>query len=215
MWLDRLVQKLMPREEHFFTLLEQGAAHATSSSELLKECCGVRSFAEREAVVQKMEGVEHAADRVIQEMYEALNRTFVTPMDRTDIYNLATDLENITDLVRDTGNHIIMHVMEDIPTGSLELAEKIHAACLEIRTAVGLLRQPAALPSISAHCSKITSLEGEGDKIFRSGIVTLFKHEKDAIRLIKHKEFLEGLENTLDECDNVGNVLATIVIKNA
>src|SRR5438445_10469120 len=102
MWLDRAVKWLLPREEHFFDLLERGAASVLKSGELLVECCEAKTAADREGAVARMSDEEHASDRVITEVYEALNKTFVTPLDRADIYALATDLENVVDRVHAT-----------------------------------------------------------------------------------------------------------------
>ena len=151
---------------------------------------------------------------MIHEVYDALNRTFVTPMDRSDIYKLATDLENITDCVHGTVMQISVHAIEEFPPGSRELAEKINQACKEIDAAVKLLRGMKKLDVIRTHCKRLKELEHDGDQVFRSTVAEMFKNEKDAIRLLKNKEFLEGLEWTLDACDDVGNALETLVIKN-
>jgi len=91
MWLDRAVKWLLPREEHFFDLLERGAQSALKSSAILVECCEAKTAEERSSVVARITDEEHVGDKVIHEVYDALNRTFVTPMDRSDIYKLATD----------------------------------------------------------------------------------------------------------------------------
>ncbi|MEP7126126.1 MAG: DUF47 family protein [Byssovorax sp.] len=214
MWLDRAVKWLLPREEHFFDLLERGAQSALKSSAMLVECCKASNADERAVIVTRVTDEEHVGDKVIQEVYDALNRTFVTPMDRSDIYKLATDLENITDCVHGTVMQISVHAIEEFPDGSLELAEKVHLACVEIDAAVKLLRGMKQLDVIRTHCKKINQLEHDGDQVFRSTVAEMFKNEKDAIRLLKNKEFLEGLEWTLDACDDVGNALETLVIKN-
>src|SRR3954462_12753643 len=85
MWIDRAVKWLLPREEHFFDLLERGAAYALESGSLLTACCDRLTRAECEAIIAQIRDVERKADRVSAEAYEALNRTFVTPMDRSDI----------------------------------------------------------------------------------------------------------------------------------
>jgi uncharacterized protein len=215
MWLDRAVKWLLPREEHFFDLLEKGAERALASSVLLVLCCETKSMEERELLVTQMSEEEHAADRVIHEVYEALNKTFVTPLDRSDIYALATDLENITDRVDETVSQLRLHAMEDLPEGSRELAGKVRLACEEIQGGVRLLRRLKELDKIRDHCKAVNVLEREGDQLFRDRIAEMFTTEKDAVRLLKHKEFLEALELTLDACDDVGNALETLVIKNA
>lgn len=215
MWLDRAVKWLLPREEHFFDLLEKGSACVLRSGEILRECCTASSAAEREGAVARMTDEEHASDAVIREVYDALNKTFVTPIDRSDIYALATDLENVVDRCHGTINQIIVHAMEDLPPGSAELAEQVSLACKEIDAAVKLLRNIKQIDAIQTHCKKLVQLEHDGDQIFRAKIGEMFRTEKDAVRLLKHKEFLEGLENTLDACDDVANALESLVIKNA
>lgn len=215
MFLDRAVKWLLPREDHFFDLLERGAACAKKSSELLVECCSAEDETARAEIVERASDEEHVADRVIAEVYEALNKTFVTPLDRSDIYKLATDLENITDAVTATMMQLRVHAMDEIPKGSVDLAEKVNQACVEIQAAVKLLRKMRELDEVRAHCRKVTQLEHDGDQVFRQHIGDMFKHEKDAVKLLKNKEFLEGLERTLDACDDVANALETLVIKHA
>ncbi len=213
MWLDRVVRWLLPREEHFFDLLEQGAASALKSATILVECCNTRSAEERAAIVHRITDEEHVGDKVIHEVYDALNRTFVTPLDRTDIYQLATEIENITDCVHATVMQIAVHALDSFPPGSVELAEKVKFACVEIDAAVKLLRGMKQLDVIRTLCKKVNQLEHDGDQVFRFTVAEMFKHEKDAILLLKNKEFLEGLERTLDACDDVGNALDALVIK--
>ena len=140
MWIDRAVKWLLPREEHFFDLLERGAARAREISALLVDCCAAGSHADREAIVERMHQVEHEADRVIAEVYEALNRTFVTPLDRSDIYSLAVSLEEVADAVFATALQFVVHAMEDLPGGSCELAALILQSCEAIQAAVTDLR---------------------------------------------------------------------------
>lgn len=215
MWLDRAVKWLLPREAHFFDLLERGSACVLRSGEILEECCSAKSAAEREGAVARMTDEEHASDAVIREVYDALNKTFVTPLDRADIYALATDLENVVDRCHGTITQIVVHAMEDLPTGSAEMAAKANLACQEIHAAVKLLRDLRQHDAIQRHCKQLVQFEHDGDQIFRARIGEMFRNEKDAVRLLKHKEFLEGLENTLDACDDVANALESLVIKNA
>ena len=214
MWIDRAVKWLLPREEHFFDLLERGAGLAREIGVLLTDCCAA-SPEDRAPLVARMRRVEHEADGVMAEVYEALNRTFVTPLDRSDIYQLASSLEGIVDDVFATSLQIVVHAMEDLPPGSSELAALIRQACEAVEVAVGDLRGLKDLGRIRQRCELLDQLESEGDRIFRREVAAMFRSETDAIRLIKHKEFLEGLEETLDACDDVGGALRTIVIKNA
>jgi uncharacterized protein len=215
MWIDRAVKWLLPRETHFFELLERGAGRACEISALLADCCAATSAADREEIVQRIHQVEHEADCVIAEMYEALNRTFVTPLDRSDIYSLAVSLEEVADAVFATALQFVVHAMEDLPAGSCELAALVLQSCEVIQTAVPGLRDMKNPAGIRERCELLDSLESEGDRIYRTRLAAMFRTETDAIRLIKHKEFLEGLERTLDACKDVAGALRTVVIKNA
>ena len=215
MWLEKLGKWLVPREEHFFDLLEQGSACVLRSGALLLTCCASNNAGERQEAVARMSDEEHASDRVIQGVYEALNKTFVTPFDRGDIYALATDLENVVDRCHQTTNQIVVHAIEDLPPGSGDLAAKVNVACQEIDGAVKLLRGLKQVDAIRARCKALGRLEHDGDQIFRARVGEMYRTEKDAVRLLKNKEFLEGLENTLDACDDVANALESLIIKNA
>jgi hypothetical protein len=212
-FIDRLVKTLLPKEEHFFDLLEKGADVAVRAGAVMKSVCSADAAVRKEAIEQ-IRDIEHEADGVIHEVYDALNRTFVTPIDRSDIYALATQLEDVVDLCHATAMQIVTHAMEDIPEGALELADLIAAAATEARAAVGELRTLKNLEEVRRRCTQMSKFEHEGDEIFRKRIGALFKNEKNAVHLIQHKEFLEGLEAALDACDHTGKALTAIVIKN-
>lgn len=215
MWLDRAIKWLLPREEHFFELLDQLARSACDAASLLVECVSESDAPARERVIAKIKEVERAADLIIAEVYKELNRTFVTPIDRSDIYNLGSELEGITDEICSTALQIPIHAMEDLPQGSVEFANLILGAVKEIVGGVGQIKSKRGHLEIRKRCKAIKSYEDQGDAVFRQQIANMFKGQSDAITLLKHKEFLEGLERTLDLCDDVGNVLSTIVIKNS
>lgn len=212
--LDRAVKFLLPRETGFFDLLERGADCARESGLLIEEICRAKD-GRRDELLKQLRDIEHKADGVIHETYDALNRTFVTPIDRSDIYTLGNCLEEIVDLNHATAMQLVVHSMDDVPAGSPELGALIRDATTEIVKAVKLLRNLKQLDAITRSCKELSRFEHEGDDIFRLRLGALFREEKNAVRLIQHKEFLEGLERTLDACDHVGTALQTIMIKNA
>jgi uncharacterized protein Yka (UPF0111/DUF47 family) len=215
MWLDRAIKWLLPREEHFFDLLSKLARSAKDASSLLVDCVSDNDLASRERTIARIKEIEREADLVIAEVYKELNRTFVTPIDRSDIYNLGSELESITDEICSTALQIPIHAIEDLPQGSIEFAKLIQNASQEIVEGVGQIRSKHGHLEIRKHCKTIKSYEDQGDNVFREEMARMFKNETNAIKLLKHKEFLEGLERTLDLCDDVGNALSTIVIKNS
>lgn len=213
--LDRAVKMLLPKEEGFFDLLERGAACAKESGTLIRDLCHAPTIEARKQKLALLREVEHAADAVIHETYDALNKTFITPIDRSDIFSLGHHLEEIVDRNHATALQLIVHAMDDLPDGSTQLSDLIAQATVEVEQGVRLLRNLKHLERVPQHTKKLSELEHDGDEIFRERVGLLFKNEKNAIHLIQHKEFLEGLERALDACDHVGTVLKTIVIKNA
>jgi uncharacterized protein Yka (UPF0111/DUF47 family) len=196
-------------------MLERGAGCARRCSALLEDCCRESTHAARAALVERMHEIEHEADRVAAEVYEALNRTFVTPIDRSDIYSLASTLEATVDDIFATALQLNVHAMDDLPAGSCELTALIRQAGEAIEAAVGDLRGLKDPGAIRERCDLLNRLESEGDRVYRTQVGEMYRTERDAIRLLKHKEFLEGLERTLDACNDVGDALSSIVIKNA
>ena len=215
MWLDGAIKWLLPREEHFFDLLSKCARCASETGNLLVDCVSDTDPASRERTIARIKEVEREADLIIAQVYKELNRSFVTPIDRSDIYNLGSELESITDEVCSTALQIPIHAIDELPQGSLEFAKLIQSATQEIVAAVAQISSKHGHLEIRKHCKTIKSYEDQGDQVFREQMARMFKNETNAIKLLKHKEFLEGLERTLDLCDDVGNALSTIIIKNS
>ncbi len=212
--VDRLVKMLLPREEGFFDLLEKGAKIASQSAAVMHKLCAQSDAEGRAGIIVEMRDVEHAADAVIHEVYDALNRTFVTPIDRSDIYDLATHLEDIVDLNHATAMQLEVHAIDQLPEGAVGLAELCVKAAAEVEAAVSKLRGLKRLGEVREHCKATSKLEHDGDEIYRRQMAHLFRSESNAVRLIQHKEFLEGLERVLDAFDHTGGALSAIVIKN-
>ncbi len=211
--LDRVVRWLLPREEHFFDLLSVGAKCTIAAAEAMELLCAAE-IGDRKAAIQRLIDVEHEADGAVRAVYDALGRTFVTPIDREDIYVLASRLEEVVDIIHATALQVQVHAMDDMPDGASALAGKLTSSCREITAAVLKLRGLRDLDQVAAHSRAASQLEHEADEIFRAQVARLFREESNAIRLIQHREFLEGLEKAMDACDHVGGSLTSIVVKN-
>ena len=139
--VDRPGGKMVATQGDAFLRLDRArAARAYEISALLADCCAATSHGDRAAIVERIHKVEHEADRVIAEVYEVLNRTFVTPLDRSDIYSLAVSLEEVADAVFATALQFVVHAVEDLPEGSRELAALVLQSCEVIQAAVTDLR---------------------------------------------------------------------------
>ena len=215
MWLDRAIKWLLPREQHFFDLLEKGASYARQSGEQFLLFCGEKNPSARLAIIERIRMLEQEADNVMAEVYDALNKTFVTPIDRGDIYHLASRLEEVSDSICETALQVVVHAMEDLPLGSQAFAQLIGRACEELEQAVPLLRTMKNPELIRRRCKNVSSFDDQGNELFRQHTAEMFRSEGNAIHLLKHKEFLEGLEHILHSCKQVGLSLENVVIKNA
>lgn len=213
-WLETLIQWFLPVELVFFDHVEAAAISSKDAAMLLGDLVRAQGRDAQLVIVERIREAEHAGDKAMKDMMDALDRSFVTPIDREDLYHLTSAIESVSDFISATSNHLTVHQMDTLPEGSRELADILVKASNEFLEAVKLLKVGNAGDKIRAHCRALHYLEHEADVIFRLRLGDLFAQEKDAIQLIKHKEFLEGLEDAVDRCAAVGTVLEAIVIKN-
>lgn len=215
MWLQRLIRWFLPEEGRFYDYIEAAAVAADNAGRLIGELTRAPNREQRLVFVERIREAEHDGDRAMKEMADALDRTFVTPIDREDLYHLTSKIESVSDFISATANYLTVHKMEEMPEGSKELADLIGKATSEFLRASKMLRDHRNADQVRAACRALHYIEHEADVIFRLRLGDLFENETDAIRLIKHKEFLEGLENAVDHCAAVGTSMEAILIKNA
>lgn len=211
--LQRFIRWFIPKEEHFFDYVEAAAQASDEAAQALVAMVHAPDHDAQVAQITLILEAEHRGDLALREMADALDRTFVTPIDREDLYRLTSELETVSDHVFGTANQVVVHRMGTLPPGSVELAEIIGRATATFREAVGLLRDARAWDRIRACCSVVERLEHDADAVFRTRMGEMFAEETDPIRLLKHKEFLEGLEEAADRCAIVARVLEGILLK--
>jgi uncharacterized protein len=212
--LQSMIRWFIPDESRFFDYVVAVAETAERAAVVFHTLSRADGHAARAALIDDLREVEHDGDRALRTIAEALDATYVTPIDREDLYHLASALEVISDFVSATANHLTVHHMETLPAGTQELADILVDATKRCVAACKLLRQGNQYEAIRAECRAIDKLEHDADVAFRTRLGELFANEKDAITLIKHKEFLEGLEDAVDRCADVATVLEAILIKN-
>ncbi|HJV47473.1 MAG TPA: DUF47 family protein [Bacillota bacterium] len=162
----------------------------------------------------KMKEFEHKGDNYIHSLIQALNKTYITSIEREDILNLAVKLDDVLDGMEACASRFYMY---DITKGNkvmMDFAENNQASTLEIVKALELLRERKLLP-IREYTIKINELESQGDELLRDGIRGLFKESNDAIHIIKYKEIYEILESVSDSCEDVADTLETIIMRNS
>ena len=200
----------LPKEEKFFALFDQSAANIFKAAKLMKEM--VDNYADAEAKAKAIFDTEFDGDRITHEIIRYLNQTFITPIDREDIYNLASKLDDILDLIEAATDRMMVYKIEE-PTIECRKMVGIILRMTEVITwSVSNLKD---ISHVYDHCIEINRLENEADRLSRDAIARLFEEEKDPIAVIKWKELYEKLEDTTDSCEDVANILESIVLKNA
>lgn len=203
---------LLPKEEKFFKLFKDMTENIIAGAKLLKDM--LDNFDNPVESQRKIKDVEHKGDSITHEIIQKLNKTFVTPLDREDIYALASKLDDILDLIDASAARVIMYNVDSIPPEAKSLGFIILQSCQAVDKAVAMLGQKTN-EQIFAACVEINALENEADRVSREAISRLFDEEKDPIQLIKWKEIFETLERATDKCEDAANILESVVVKNA
>ncbi len=203
--------RFFPKEEKFFVLFRELGSKIVLSAQILKDMLNWELTVEDGR--RQIKDLEHQCDELTHELVRKLNRSFITPFDREDVYNLGSALDNIIDMIDTTAQHIALYRITDISSEARQLAFVILKACQTVNKAVVMLENQRE--RISALCLEINELENEADTVRASGITKLFDNEHDPVALIKWKEIYENLEFVTDCCEDAGNILESIVIKNA
>jgi hypothetical protein len=203
--------RLLPREEKFYHLFLKQVAIISEASRLLLE--GVRTGNSRlVGAATEINVLEHKGDEVIHELFTRLNSTFITPLDPEDIHALSSALDNVLDGIEDTAHRLVSYQIEPIPATMVTLSEIVARCSAALKAAFEALEKNGP---IMEHCIEINRLENEADLIGRSAVADLFHKEKDPITLIKLKEVYEFFETTVDNCEDVADVLQNVVVKNS
>ena len=169
-----------------------------------------------EVKVKEIQDLEHAADKINDKIIDKLNLTFITPIDREDIYSLANGLDDGVDYLQGTLQRIVMYHTGEPREGAVQLTKLLIESTDEIIKALEMLKDlKKNQAAIMDHIQKVYRLESEGDRIFRREIAYLFDQVKDPIELIKWKDILEYLEDTTDHCERIADLIRGVVMKYA
>ena len=203
--------RLLPRDENFFDLFEQQAGHIVSAARVLEEL--TLDYPAAQAKMQQIRDLEHAGDAVTHEVVRRLNTTFVTPIDREDIYALASRLDDVLDLIDAVADRLLIYKIKNPTDGCLAMAKIIVKTAEETDRAVRCLRTLS--PLYQKHSIEVNRLENEADRLLRDELAALFEGGTDAIEVIKWKELYETMEAVTDRCEDVLNVIEGITLKMA
>jgi len=202
--------RLLPRDEHFFELFTAVSERSVEAAGLLEEM--LKAAPDRRTyLIESIKRLEHECDQVTHEVITRLDRTFITPLDREDIHELASGLDDVIDLIDGMARRAQIFHVGEAPEGAILLANVIKRACEELLVAVrGLSKnQGAVLPA----CIAVKRLEEEGDSLYHEWLGKVFEGNPDPLQVIKWKELYDNLEKTLDHAEDAANVLESISIK--
>jgi len=210
------IARLMPREGRFFSLFDGHAKLIVDGALALADV--LRHYdngADRAAGIKLIEDAEHGADRITHDTVQLLHTTFVTPFDRDDIHRLISRMDDILDLIQDAGESLVLYDIRKVTPEATQLAELLLRCAERVQSAVGLMASMADAPAILKICQEIDGLESEADKVMRDAISKLFRDETDVRQVIKMKAVYEALESATDKCQDVANVIESVVLENA
>lgn len=205
--------RVTSKEEIFFEYFVETVANACKAAELLEDL--MKSYVNVGDKVKTIEDVEHECDKHVHKILQQVNKSFITPIDREDIYMIAKELDNITDHIESTAHRFNMFNVRFVTEDAKKLAGLISVCTKEVKGLMGELKNMKKSKVLSEKIIEINRLEDEGDNIFRNAIAKLFVIEKDPLEVIKWKEIYEYLENTLDACEDVANIVEGVVMKHA
>lgn len=199
----------LPKEDEYFSFFSQITEKIQEASDGLVDMLN-DDFSNFEKHTKRIKEAEHYCDDLTHKITTKLNKSFITPFDREDIYTLSVALDDICDYIDAGARAIVMYDIREISVHAKDLARVIQALANEIHSAVSMLKKPNGM---NRHFVEIHRLENDADDIYFRAIAELFKNETDALRLIKWKELYEILENATDRCESVANIIESIVLK--
>jgi predicted phosphate transport protein (TIGR00153 family) len=212
----QLLANLMPREGRFFELFNRHASLVAEGSRELQTLLDQYDNHELRAQrVARIQDLEHDADRVTHETMTLLHKIFVTPFDRDDIHRLISRLDDVLDLMQDTAESLTLYNVHRITPEACQLAALVRTCCERMQAAVALLNSMNNAPEAMKLCREIDGLESEADRVMRGAVSQLFRNESDTRELIKTKAIYELLETATDRCQDVANVIETVILENA
>jgi uncharacterized protein len=206
----KLKLRFTPQNREFFTLLAASSTNAVDIARLLTQL--LDGFPDTGVeLIKRIKDVEHKGDGLTRSVVDLLNRTFVTPFDRDDIYRLANALDDICDHVDEAADDLALLGVKVVSPAARAQADVILRSAIELADAVALLD---GFKDSSKQLIALRELEDEGDRLVRDAVASLFRSGQDAISIIRWKDIYERLEAAVDACENAADVLEAILVKN-
>ena len=206
----KLGLKLTPQNREFFGLFSRAARNAVEIARLLVELLD-RFPEDGVALIRQIKDREHEGDRITHEVVDLLNRTFVTPFDRDDMYRLAGAIDDVCDHVDEAADNVALYGVKVVHEQAKAQAQVILRSTIELAEAVELLE---GFKDSKEHLIALRELEDEGDRLVREAVSGLFRSDQDPVSILRWKDIYEQLEEAVDACENAADVLEAILVKN-
>jgi predicted phosphate transport protein (TIGR00153 family) len=215
MAFNTILKIFLPKDRIFYQLFENVSEVLVKMGVKLKEVVNEPDFEKRGKLIKEVEDMEHVNDEYTHKIFTELGKNFITPFDREDIHYLATALDDIADYIYASAKKINFYHVDPNDIGIQKMAELISLGCTQVHKAVKELRNMKNLRVITDALVAINSIENQGDDIFDMSIERLFATEPDAKEVIKKREIYQIMEIVTDKCEDVANVIESIIIKYA
>ncbi|MBI5779744.1 MAG: DUF47 domain-containing protein [Planctomycetes bacterium] len=202
---------IIGKDKAFYELFEKAASNAADTANALHDYLS-KFPASIQEDVKKIKDLEHKGDLITHETIEMLNKTFVTPIDREDIYHLITRMDDIVDLMDGAASRLALYKIDAITPEALSFAEVLKKATEILKHSIHDLRNIKNHRELITHCVQIHTYENEGDQLMHQAMAKLFD-TNDAIKVIKWKEIYQDLETATDRCEDVANIIEGIALK--
>jgi predicted phosphate transport protein (TIGR00153 family) len=204
--------KFFPKEIDFFEIFDRAALNVTKAASLLVSL--MENFDNIEARAKEIYEVEQDGDMLTHDIMKKLNKTFITPIDREDLHTLASGLDDVLDLIWASVDRLAVFKITEPTKEAVAMSKDLFATAEVIHKAIKKLKEKN-YSHVQEYCIEINRLENKIDRGFRDALGSLFENMKDPILIIKWKEIYEHLEDASDKCEDVANVLESIVLKYA
>jgi predicted phosphate transport protein (TIGR00153 family) len=201
----------IPKEEKFFELFDLQAAHCVEAAKAFKNLA--RDWRLDSPLFARIRDIEHEADITTHEIKDKLNRTFVTPLDREDIFGLASEMDDIVDLIKSITSRMSLYRLSHCRPDVQKLTAILMEAAETLQKAIASLKDPSKSRRLLDYCIEVNRLENDGDQLLENAISQLFAETKDPIEVVKWEKVLEVTEACIDKCEDVAHTLESILVK--
>ncbi|HOD13999.1 MAG TPA: DUF47 family protein [Spirochaetota bacterium] len=203
--------RLIPQEVKFFDMFDQQAAKIVTAAACFKELASTGKFDDEG--IAKMRDLEHECDSITHDIIDKLNRTFITPFDREDIHSLAHELDNVVDMLYTTSKRLRLYKLKTVNKELIEFSELIVKSVSALSRGINAMRNHKNPKDIYDACIEVNQVENQGDQLRDAIILNLFDKTRDPIKIIKWKEIFESVETVLDICEDIANLMESILVK--